>query len=546
MKRKVLFVVVLGFFLLTAGCYSCKTWQHLNHNEPADKSVSFMWDKGCKPAPLKLPNMCLEQPKPVEPPQPPPPPPAPVPAPVPVVVNCAEKIYPCGACGNVKLEKCMPSQVQTGAEFNYTIRVTNLTGSDIADVVVTDTIVSNLQYKNGNPAADVQGNKLMWVFPSIGPGETKEINSVAIATAGGIIQNCVDLTYRVPLCLQSVSVQPMVAVSRIVPAEVSICDAISYTIRVENTGTGPANNVRVTDELPCGLTTAQGAGKVDVMLGTLAGGTARNITVAVTAQKAGVYTGSAVATADGGIKVMSPASTIAVKSPKLSLTQKCSDVQYLDRELVYDITVSNIGDWAAVNTIIETQIPAGASFVRASDGGALVGGKVVWKIASLAPGATANVSAVYMPGGIGTLISSTTASAGCCESVSATAQTKVVGVPAILLEVVDITDPIKVGQSTTYQIIATNQGSAVGTNISIVATLEPEMTYVSCAGATSGMFADGTITFAPLPTLAAKTKAIWNVTVKANAVKDVRFKAKMISDQLERDVWETESTHFYE
>lgn len=543
MNRKILFVVVLGSFLLTAGCYSCKTWQHLNHNEPADKSVAFMWEKGCKPAPLKLPNICLEQPKPVEPPQPPP---APAPAPAPIVTNCAEKIYPCGECGNVKLQKCMPSQVQTGAEFSYTIRVTNLTGSDIADVVVTDTIISNMQYVSGDPVADVQGNKLMWAFPSIGPGETKEISSVAIATDGGAIQNCVDVTYRVPLCLKSISVQPVIAVSRITPAEVSMCDAISYTIKVENTGTGPANNVRVIDELPMGLTTTQGAGKVDVPLGTLAGGTARNITVALTAQKPGVYTGSAVATADGGIKVLSPASTIAVRQPRLSLTQKGVDVQYLDRELSYDITVSNIGDRPAVNTVIETQVPAGAKFVRASDNGALLGGKVVWKIASLAPGATAKVSAVYTPGGIGTLTSSTTALAVCCESVSASAATKVVGVPAILLEVVDITDPVKVGQTTTYQIIATNQGSATGTNISIVATLEPEMAYVSSTGATSGMFADGTITFAPLPTLAAKTRAIWNVTVKANAVKDVRFKAKMISDQLERDVWETESTHFYE
>ncbi|MFA6186412.1 MAG: hypothetical protein WC770_04250 [Phycisphaerae bacterium] len=543
MNKKIFLVLLLVSGTLFSGCVCCKQWLSYQGKTPADPSAKWMWDKNCKAAaPQLLPKICTEQPKPVAPPQPPPPPPAPAP----IVMNCAEKIYPCGACGNVKLEKCMPSQVQTGAEFSYTIKVTNLTGSNIADVVVTDTIVSNFQYKSAEPAADVQGNKLLWVFPSIGPGETKEINSVGIATAGGIIQNCVDLTYRVPLCLQSVSVQPIIAVSKIVPAEVSVCDAISYTIRVENTGTGPANNVRVVDELPSGLTTTQGAGKVDVSLGTLAGGTARNITVALKAQKAGVYTGSAAAIADGGIKVLSPAATIAVRQPRLSITEKGVDVQYLERELSYEITVSNIGDGAAVNTIIETQVPAGAKFVRASEGGVLVGDKVVWKIASFAPGMAAKVTAVYMPGGIGTVISNTTASAGCCESTSTSAQTKVVGVPAILLEVVDITDPVKVGQTTTYQIIATNQGSAVGTNIGIVATLEPEMTFVSCAGATSGTFADGTITFAPLPTLAAKTKAVWNVTVKANAVKDVRFKVKMISDQLERDVWETESTHFYE
>jgi len=72
------------------------------------------------------------------------------------------------------------------------------------------------------------------------------------------------------------------------------------------------------------------------------------------------------------------------------------------------------------------------------------------------------------------------------------------------------------------------------------------MEYVSSAGATNGVYADGTITFAPLPELAPKARATWEVVVKAKAVKDVRFRVKMISDQLDRDVEETESTHFYE
>ena len=190
MNKKIFLAVLLGLFVLIAGCYSCKTWQHLHGREPADKSVEFMWQKGCKPAPMPLPPQCEPPKKLVAPP------------PAPVVPNCAERIYPCGACGNVKLEKCMPPQVQTGAEFNYTIKVTNLTDTTIADVVVTDTIVSNFQYKSANPQPNVEGNKLVWIFPSIGPKESREINCVGIATASGIVQNCVDLTYRIPLCVQ--------------------------------------------------------------------------------------------------------------------------------------------------------------------------------------------------------------------------------------------------------------------------------------------------------------------------------------------------------
>ena len=47
-------------------------------------------------------------------------------------------------------------------------------------------------------------------------------------------------------------------------------------------------------------------------------------------------------------------------------------------------------------------------------------------------------------------------------------------------------------------------------------------------------------------TLAPKAKATWEVQVKSIKPGDVRFKVNMNSDQLDRDVEETESTNFYE
>ncbi|HOK97035.1 MAG TPA: hypothetical protein PKW71_13025, partial [Anaerohalosphaeraceae bacterium] len=110
----------------------------------------------------------------------------------------------------------------------------------------------------------------------------------------------------------------------------------------------------------------------------------------------------------------------------------------------------------------------------------------------------------------------------------------------------DVSDPIEVGGNETYIITVTNQGSAQDTNISIKAMLEESMQYVSSSGATSGSFADGTVTFAPLPNLAPKAKATWQVVVKAVKPGDVRFKVVMNTDQLSRSVEETEATHFYQ
>jgi hypothetical protein len=76
--------------------------------------------------------------------------------------------------------------------------------------------------------------------------------------------------------------------------------------------------------------------------------------------------------------------------------------------------------------------------------------------------------------------------------------------------------------------------------------LEDTMSYISSSGATNGTLDGSTVTFAKLPSLAPKAKTSWKVVVKAAKAGDVRFKVSMNSDQLTRDVEETEATNFYE
>jgi uncharacterized repeat protein (TIGR01451 family) len=120
------------------------------------------------------------------------------------------------------------------------------------------------------------------------------------------------------------------------------------------------------------------------------------------------------------------------------------------------------------------------------------------------------------------------------------------GIPAVLLEVVDLVDPVPVGGQTTYVITATNQGSMAGTNITIICTLEDNEQYVSSSGATNGTVDGKTVKFAPLPSLAAGAKATWQVVVKAVKAGDVRFTVKMNTGEFERPVDETEATNLYE
>jgi len=97
-----------------------------------------------------------------------------------------------------------------------------------------------------------------------------------------------------------------------------------------------------------------------------------------------------------------------------------------------------------------------------------------------------------------------------------------------------------------YTITVTNQGSADGTGIQIVADLEDTQQYVSSTGPTAGAAKGQTITFAPLAKLAPKASVSWTIKVKAVKTGDVRFKTTMTSDQISRPVEETEATNQYE
>jgi hypothetical protein len=147
---------------------------------------------------------------------------------------------------------------------------------------------------------------------------------------------------------------------------------------------------------------------------------------------------------------------------------------------------------------------------------------------------------------IGTIRNVATARAYCAGAVADDASTIVAGIPAILLEIVDSPDPVEVGAETIYTITVTNQGSTPGTNIVVSCNLEDQAEYAGSRGTTRAIVAGKAITFAPVASVAPKAKAQWQMRVKAIGSGNIRFHVSMNSDQLTRDVQETEATHFYE
>lgn len=455
------------------------------------------------------------------------------------------KTHPCSTCGIVKLDKNMPKEVQLNGSFDYTIKVTNLTDGMVADVVVTEIIPDNFKLAKATPTAKKDGNTLIWDLGSLEADKSTQITVTGQATDASCVKNCATVAYVVPACAYAKVVQPKLLLTKVAPAEVLLCDQIPVKFTVTNNGSGSTNNVKIEDTLPAGLQTLDGKGAVTFAAGTLTPGQSKQFAATLKASKTGEYVNKAEASAAGGLKSEATTKTV-VRQPVLAITKKGPELLFLGRSVSYEITVTNKGDAPAANTVIEDTIPSGVGSVRPSTGGVVSGSKVTWNAGTIPVNGSHKVSVSYTPVGAGTLANTATASAECANAVTASAKTLVKGIPAVLLEVVDLVDPVPVGGQTTYVITATNQGSMAGTNIAIICTLEDNEQYVSSSGPTKGTAEGKTVTFAPLPSLRAGGKATWQVVVKAVKAGDVRFTVKMNTGEFERPVDETEATNLYQ
>lgn len=478
---------------------------------------------------------------------------APAPAPAPTG-NTASMAFPSAVrtgsglecCALVVLDKSAPSEVAVGQSFDYTLKVTNRGNLEVRDVTITDVLPGGFKLASSNPAASgTSGDKTMWNVGSLKPGESKTVTVTGAASGVGELVNCSTVTYVPYICVATKVVQPALKLTKTAPAEVLLCDTIPVKIVVTNTGTGAAQNVVVNDDLPKGLTTLDGKDKVSIPVGTLAGGQSKEINLTLKAAAAGNYTNKAVATADGNLTANDSSAT-KVLEPKLTISKSGPKVVYLGRDVTYSIKVANTGTGEARSTVVTDTLPAGVTLVNASAGGTASGGNVVWNLGTLKPGDSKDLSVTVRGSGMGKLLNKASASATCAGDVAATAETEIAGIPAILLEVIDINDPVEVGQNETYVITATNQGSLAGKNVKITCTLEDAQEGVSVSGATKGTISGKKVTFEALPSLAPGAKAEWRVVIKALKAGDIRFAVEMNEDQLQRPVNETEATNQYQ
>ncbi|MCC6579271.1 MAG: DUF11 domain-containing protein [Phycisphaeraceae bacterium] len=468
----------------------------------------------------------------------------------PDAVAVGRRVWPQGAAtGTLIVEKHAPAEVRPNQAYTYKLVVINPTGEPMRNVVLAESNPDVVRVVSANPEARAAGKGVMqWALGDIPPGSAREVfvNATVSAKAQQIV-SCVTVTHDVVGCWSINVTEPKVQLAQVMPGEALMCDEIPVQITLSNTGTGVARNVRAVTQLPQGLTTGENQSAVSYDIGNIPAGQAKQYVIKCRAVQPGDYTVVTQVASESGNPEKAQ-SRVKVDQPQLAIVKEGPNERIIGRAINYNITVTNKGSVDAREVVIRDQVPTEVRLLGASDDGKFsqATNEVVWNLGTLPAKQTRKIAVSLAADKPGELTNVATASAYCVPPVTAIAHTKVTGISAILLEVIDVDDPVEVGANVVYIITVTNQGSATGTNIRIECNLENTMQYISSEGATAATATPGKIVFDPLPALGAKAKASWKIVVKALSPGDVRFSVKMESDQINRSVIETEATNFYQ
>lgn len=440
------------------------------------------------------------------------------------------------------VEKTVPAEVLVGQPFEYIYKVSNLTDYPLQDVTLSDHVSPNFKATSADPRpTDTREGVVTWKLGNLAGKQSKTVRVQGSSAEEGAVNTCGWATYSPVLCEDIRVVKAALQLVKNAPPEVIICDPIPMTLTVRNTGSSALSGVKVNDTLPAGLT-SDGKTSLSFDAGNLAPGQSKEFKFNAIAGKTGQYVNRAEALSAQGVKAQATSTTV-VREPVLAITCTAPEQRYMGRPFDVCFTVANKGDAPAAGTVLELPLPEGLTVKSTTEGGRAATGKVSWDLGTLPPNASKQVCATVVSAGGATYRFAGTAKGSCAKPVSTTCQTVVVGVSALLLEKADNPDPITIGETTTYTVKVTNQGTADDTNIKMVVEFPAEISPVSASN--GGVIEGKRVTFPPYQRLAPKAAFTYTIQAKGDKVGDARVRFIRTSDGIPAPTTAEESTRVY-
>ncbi len=434
-----------------------------------------------------------------------------------------------------------PDAIQVNEPFVCEMNVTAL--DTVRNVIVDQPIPDGLEVVGSSPVAVLHGTFLEWRLASFARGEQKRILVKYLAKTVQPVTLCANIAAEAYVCATTRITQPRISIQKTGPATALLGSTVTYTILVRNTGDGIARTVVVRDTLPAELRHADGTPELTFQIGDLGPGEEKSIAVPLQAIAAGRPCNRAqVETSNAGVADATACTDILRQG--LAITKTGPRMQFFNKPARYTIVVENTGDTTLRDVLVADHFPAATRFVNAP--GATRDGELVnWTIPTLAPRARQSFIITLTSSTAGTHRNTVEAATREGLRRSAAAETLWKGQAALLIEVVDVEDPLTINEEETYTISVKNQGTEADHNIVIAATLSAEVMPIAASGVARGSVAGQSVTFAPYAALGPQQVITYTIKAKAVSTGDARIKVHLSSALLTNPVTEEESTQVY-
>jgi uncharacterized repeat protein (TIGR01451 family) len=461
----------------------------------------------------------------------------------------------------VTVEYEMPESIGVGQPLSYSLVVRNTGTSGVTGVRVEQELPSGATFVSSEPQAETTSDGRMgWAVGNLDAAAEKRIKVTVKPTDEGELRGRATVTFASAVEGKVKVTRPRIGVNLTASEVVRVGEKVVFTIKLTNTGSGPANAMTLHARLTDGLSHPAGH-VIEAPLSNLPAGQTKTLTLEAVGAKPGAQQCTLSVFADSN-----PAETAKVNvtlvEPQLTAKQTGPTKCLVKAEPVYQIELTNPGTAATDPLTVWTLIPEGFEFVQASDGGAFATANkaVVWKLSGLTAGSNKTITVKLKAVGPTDGVVRTIAQSGTADQTSGVVQAsakgkaleakaetvvKAEGVPALRFEVMDLDDPVEVGKEAVYEIKVTNQGTGACTNVTLVAELADGTTVGTASGPSNGRASGNSVVFEPLPQLPVKGDVTYKVRVKGGQPGDFRFRVKLTCDQIKSPVSKEENTRFY-
>jgi uncharacterized membrane protein len=192
-------------------------------------------------------------------------------------------------------------------------------------------------------------------------------------------------------------------------------------------------------------------------------------------------------------------------------------------------------------------VPEGFDFVKADKGGQYdpATRTVTWFVGRMESGQNVQVRVQLNPTTVGTFQHRAGALSEHGARAETTYETRVDGTASLVLEIVDLDDPVEVGAETAYEIRVSNEGTKAAQDVSIGCELPLGVQLLNAKGPAEHVADGSLLVFKPIPSLEPGKTALYRVQVKGTVEGQQRFRVRLASDSTKEPLVFEELTKFY-